>query len=99
MPLGPIQCPTLIIAARQDGLRQAEEAHELCMQFPGAQLEVIEGSGHMVPLEQPETLGRLMSQWLATTAVTKQWCQLTSCLQPEMVCHLSDFDGATALGR
>ncbi len=71
MPTDQIQCPTLIIAAVQDGLRQAEEAQELCVQIPGARLEMIEGSGHMVPLEQPETLARLMSQWLAATVVTK----------------------------
>ena len=71
VPSDQIQCPTLIIAAVQDRLRQAEEAQELCVQIPGARLEVIEGSGHMVPLEQPETLARLMSQWLAANGVTK----------------------------
>lgn len=66
-----IQCPTLIVAAAQDGLRHAEETQELYEQIPGARLEVIEGSGHIIPLEQPETLARLMSQWLAATVVTK----------------------------
>lgn len=74
VPSRQIHCPTLIIAAAQDGLRQAEEAQELCAQIPGARLEVIEGSGHMVPLEQPEKLALLMSQWLDATGVTKPSC-------------------------
>ena len=54
VPSGQIQCPTLIIAAAQDGLRQAEEAQELCGQIPGAHLEVIEGSGHMIRWSSPK---------------------------------------------
>jgi Predicted hydrolases or acyltransferases (alpha/beta hydrolase superfamily) len=65
--VGPhqIQCPTLVIAAAQDALRQVEEAEALCGQIPGARLEIIQGSGHMIPLEQPQVLAQLMMQWLA----------------------------------
>lgn len=61
---GRIQCPTLIIAGAEDRLRLPEEAQELRDAIPRASLEVVEESGHMIPLEQPEQLALLMSQWL-----------------------------------
>ena len=60
-----VECPTLIIAAAQDALRGPEETRELALQLPGACLQVIEGSGHMIPLEQPEALARSIMHWLA----------------------------------
>ncbi|WP_411741605.1 alpha/beta fold hydrolase [Pseudomonas sp. GL-RE-20] len=59
-----IHCPTLIIAGAQDKLRLPEEAQELRDAIPGASVEVVEESGHMIPLEQPEKLALLMSHWL-----------------------------------
>ncbi|WP_110968823.1 alpha/beta fold hydrolase [Pseudomonas huaxiensis] len=59
-----IHCPTLIIAGAQDKLRLPEEARELRDAIPGARLEVVEESGHMIPLEQPEKLALLISHWL-----------------------------------
>lgn len=59
-----IQCPTLVIAGAQDALRQPEEAQELCDLIPGACLEVVDESGHMIPLEQPEKLALIVSRWL-----------------------------------
>jgi pimeloyl-ACP methyl ester carboxylesterase len=59
-----IQCPTLVIAGAQDALRLPEEAQELSNLIPGACLEVVEESGHMIPLEQPEKLALIVSRWL-----------------------------------
>jgi|EP01034_Spumella_vulgaris_P031837 pimeloyl-ACP methyl ester carboxylesterase len=58
--LGEIVCPTLVIAAAQDRLRSLAEAQELRDGVPGAQLAVVEHSGHLVPLEQPAMLAALM---------------------------------------
>lgn len=59
-----IRCPTLVIAGAQDALRLPEEAQELCDLIPGACLKVVDESGHMIPLEQPEKLALIVSRWL-----------------------------------
>ena len=63
--LGEIRCPTLVIAAGHDRLRNREESDELQAGIPGAELAVIEDSGHMVPIEAPEALLNVMVPWLA----------------------------------
>jgi pimeloyl-ACP methyl ester carboxylesterase len=61
-----LACPTLVIAAAEDPLRPAEETQELADAIPNATLMTIEGSGHMLPLEQPEALGSAIKQWLSS---------------------------------
>jgi pimeloyl-ACP methyl ester carboxylesterase len=63
--LGEIRCPTLVIAAAQDGLRSLEEAQELQAGIPDASLVVIEDSGHMIPIEAPQQLAAVIVPWLA----------------------------------
>lgn len=58
--LGEITCPTLVVAAAQDALRSVAESAEIAAGIPGARLRVIEGSGHMLPVEAPEELARLI---------------------------------------
>ena len=58
--LGEIGCPTLVVAAAQDQLRSLAQAEELRDGIPGARLEVVERSGHLIPLEQPAVLAGLM---------------------------------------
>ena len=60
-----LRCPTLVIGADQDALRSAEETRKLAEAIPGAMLEMIEHSGHMLPLEQTEALMKLIRRWLA----------------------------------
>jgi pimeloyl-ACP methyl ester carboxylesterase len=62
--LGQIHCRTLVVAAAQDGLRTLAEATELRDRIPGATMQVIEGSGHMMPLEVPERLTQIIREWL-----------------------------------
>ena len=59
-----LKCPTLVIGADHDALRSAQETRELANAIPGARLEVIDGSGHMLPLEQPEALVTTLQSWL-----------------------------------
>jgi pimeloyl-ACP methyl ester carboxylesterase len=59
-----IRCPTLVVAAAQDQLRSLEEARELQAGIPGATLEVIEDSGHMIPIEAPARLAAVIVPWL-----------------------------------
>ncbi|MGJ7918214.1 alpha/beta fold hydrolase [Massilia sp. LXY-6] len=59
-----IRCPTLVVAAAQDQLRSLEEARELQAGIPGATLDVIEDTGHMIPIEAPQRLADLIVPWL-----------------------------------
>jgi pimeloyl-ACP methyl ester carboxylesterase len=62
--LHEIRCPTLVVAAAQDQLRSLEEARELQAGIPGAALEVIEDTGHMIPIEAPQRLAGVIVPWL-----------------------------------
>jgi pimeloyl-ACP methyl ester carboxylesterase len=62
--LHEIRCPTLVVAASQDQLRSPKEARELQAGIPGATLEVIEDSGHMIPIEAPARLAEVIVPWL-----------------------------------
>ncbi|MGG5886451.1 alpha/beta fold hydrolase [Falsiroseomonas sp. HC035] len=65
--LGDIACPTLVVAADHDRLRSLAEAEELRDGIPGAVLRVVRGSGHMIPIEAPEALARLVLDFVAQT--------------------------------
>lgn len=62
--LADINCPCLILAGEQDKLRSRAEAEELHDGISGSSLQVIEKTGHMIPLEAPEALVTVMRQWL-----------------------------------
>lgn len=62
--LSDISCPTLIIAGEQDRLRSLDEARELQAGIPGARLETLP-TGHMIPLEGPAGLAKLIVEFLA----------------------------------
>ena len=63
-----IRCPTLVVAAAQDQLRSIDEARELQAGIPGAALELIEDTGHMIPIEAPQRLAEVIVPWLAQYA-------------------------------
>ncbi|MDE1152137.1 MAG: alpha/beta hydrolase [Micavibrio sp.] len=62
--INSLHCPTLVIAAADDKLRTLDEARELQNGISGASLEIIEASGHMIPLEQPQKLLHIITPWL-----------------------------------
>ena len=64
--LGEIHQPTLIVAADADRLRGMDEAEELHRGIAGSTLVHVADSGHMIPLEQPEVLAKVMTEWLKT---------------------------------
>jgi pimeloyl-ACP methyl ester carboxylesterase len=65
---GEIRCPTLVVAAAQDQLRSLEEAREMAAAIPGAELSVIDDTGHMIPIEAPQRLVDVIVPWLAAHA-------------------------------
>lgn len=66
--LQAIRCPTLVIAAGQDRLRSREESEELHAGIAGAEMAIIEDSGHMIPIEAPQALLAVVLPWLDRVA-------------------------------
>jgi pimeloyl-ACP methyl ester carboxylesterase len=62
--LKDIRCPTLVIAARNDALMPVELLEELAGGIPGARLAIVEDSGHMASIEQPDEVAALLRAWL-----------------------------------
>jgi pimeloyl-ACP methyl ester carboxylesterase len=63
-PLRGIRCPTMVVAAAHDRLRSIEESEELVRDIPGAVLKVMDGPGHLVPLEDPRALADMLTKWV-----------------------------------
>lgn len=62
--LQSLNCPTLLVCGRQDlwsPLSRHERMQELC---PRAELVVIEDSGHMSTMEQPEQVSKALADWM-----------------------------------
>ena len=62
--LAAIQVPTLVLCGDADALTPPALAAEIADGIPGARLTLIEGAGHLTPLEHPEAVNRAMLDWL-----------------------------------
>jgi pimeloyl-ACP methyl ester carboxylesterase len=62
--LGRIACPTLVLCGRQDALTPLELHVEIVQLIPGAKLVVVENSGHLSTMEQPEAVTAVLRYWL-----------------------------------
>lgn len=67
-PLLPkINCPTLVIHAKQDALFSHAQNKELADLIPKAEFAIVPESGHMSPMENPSAVTTLMRQWIGTS--------------------------------
>jgi len=64
--LADIRAPTLVICGTGDKLTPNHFSETLASQIPGAALQTVDEAGHMLVLEQPRYLAKLMSVFLAT---------------------------------
>jgi pimeloyl-ACP methyl ester carboxylesterase len=62
--LPTIQCPVLTIHAMQDRVFSLEEHKEMVDQIRNAKLALVEDSGHMSPMEEPQAITSLLRYWL-----------------------------------
>jgi pimeloyl-ACP methyl ester carboxylesterase len=62
--LGTITVPTLVVVGREDAWSPVGQHEELAAAIPGARLEIIERSGHMVTIEQPDVVTALLREWI-----------------------------------
>ena len=64
--LGSIRSPALVVCGTEDKFTPLRFSETLSSQIPGAALQTVEGAGHMLILEQPGRLAKLISVFLAT---------------------------------
>lgn len=60
-----IRCPTLVICGDADQLTPPECSQEIAALIPGAELVMVPQCGHMLTMEQPETVNAALLAWLA----------------------------------
>jgi pimeloyl-ACP methyl ester carboxylesterase len=58
--LGEVAAPTLVVWGSEDPWLAVSQGSELARRIPGARLEVVAGAGHLVPLDAPAELARLI---------------------------------------
>lgn len=64
-PLLPgISCPTLVLTGRQDSWSGPVQHEAMAAAIPNAQLVIVEDSGHMCTLEQPQAVSAALADWL-----------------------------------
>ena len=65
--LHAVRCPCLLIVGRQDRLASVEQHREIAALVASAELHILEDCGHFSPLEKPQQVNQLLSQWLVRT--------------------------------
>lgn len=59
-----IRCPVLLGCGRQDAWSPLARHEQMQRLLPASRLVVIEDSGHMSPMEQPDAVSRVLVDWL-----------------------------------
>jgi len=62
--LSNIQCPTLLLAGRQDTWSPPHQHAAMLQAIPHATLIIIENAGHMTPMERPDAVTTALRDWL-----------------------------------
>ena len=57
-------CPTLIVSSAGDKVIPPSFVHDYAQRVPCAQIETVEGAGHLLPMERPAELARLLAAWI-----------------------------------
>lgn len=60
-----VACPALLILGQVDRMTPVKRGKALAAALPKAQVEILPGTGHMVMLEEPRRVNRLMRDFLA----------------------------------
>jgi pimeloyl-ACP methyl ester carboxylesterase len=66
--LGRVLVPTLVIGGSSDALTPPKYAEYLRDHIPDARLELIDGGGHMMPVERTADVGRLVREFVTELA-------------------------------
>jgi len=63
-PIEKIRVPTLVIAGEEDTVYPLALARDMARRIPGAELLMMEGTGHLPNLEQPERFNEAVLDFL-----------------------------------
>lgn len=61
--LREVRVPALVVAGEHDAIVPRDCARQYAELLPSARLEIVPGAGHLVEVEQPEALARLITQF------------------------------------
>jgi pimeloyl-ACP methyl ester carboxylesterase len=64
--LDAIRTPALVVCGTEDKLTPPRFSELLSQRIPGTALQMVDGAGHMLVLEQPRRLAKLISVFVAT---------------------------------
>lgn len=64
--VGEIQVPTLSIVGARDEMTPPEHSERMAARIPGARLVIVEGAGHMLPLEQPAAYNAALAEFVGS---------------------------------
>jgi pimeloyl-ACP methyl ester carboxylesterase len=62
--LGEVGAPVLVVGGAADRMAPPELSAALAERLPRADLHLVEGAGHMLPVEYPDKLAGLIRDWL-----------------------------------
>jgi len=66
--LSEITCPTLVMTGELDSWSPAAQHEAMAARISNSALVVVEGAGHMLPLEAPAAVNRAIAAWLRQPA-------------------------------
>ncbi|HAT2048212.1 TPA: alpha/beta hydrolase [Legionella pneumophila] len=59
-----IECPTLLIASKEDKVMPIERSEHMAKEIKNSELIYIEKCGHIAMLEQPDKINQILTEWL-----------------------------------
>lgn len=62
--LGQVACPTLVVAGREDILMRLPSSEQLAQGIRGAEMRIIDGVGHGLPIEAPAALASVLTAFV-----------------------------------
>lgn len=65
--LARVKVPALVMCGRQDPVTPVPDHEAIAAKIPGARLQIIENCGHLSTIEQPDSVNRVLSDWLRKT--------------------------------
>jgi len=66
--LESIECPALVMTGELDAWSPPAQHEAIAAAIPNSTLVIVEGAGHMLPLEAPESVNEAIAAWLAQGA-------------------------------
>ena len=73
--LPEIACPVLLTVGAEDRWSPPEQHEAMAAVIPDSQLVVIEGAGHMLPVEAPMAFNAAIANWLRQKIPSEKICQ------------------------